>query len=191
MDDDEYTPRRRRSVSRRTRGSKGLVVASFLLGIAFILIIFFIYLLVGFGVLFWIFSILFLLVFFIMILVVSRIFRSTRVVRYVERPVEKIVEKPVIRTVEKEVIKYRDRPVVKVQKAIPRSKSFKYVGSTGSKMYHKTSSRLARLIRPKNQVHSNSEAFFIKKGYRASEHIKDDKNEERKKKARKVARAKK
>ncbi len=103
------------------------------------------------------------------------------------RTVEKIVEKPVVKIVEKPVVRYRDRPVLKTQRVMPRPKLYKYVGSTETKVYHNTHSRLARLIRPKNRVYSNSESFFKKKGFKASEHIKDKKKEERQKKARKTA----
>ncbi|MAG38230.1 hypothetical protein CMI45_02505 [Candidatus Pacearchaeota archaeon] len=90
------------------------------------------------------------------------------------REVEKVVEKPVV---------YKDRPVLKTQRVMPKPKLYKFVGSSESKVYHRTHSRLARLIRPKNRVYSNSESFFKKKGFKSSEDIKDHKKEEREEKA--------
>lgn len=96
----------------------------------------------------------------------SRVIRR-EVVKEVEKPVIKVVEKPIVKVVEKPVIRIVEKP-----RKMPKAKHYKYVGSTTSKIYHESHSRLARLIRPKNRIHSNSKAYFERLGFKPSEHIK-------------------
>jgi hypothetical protein len=100
--------------------------------------------------------------------------RPKTIIRYVETPVikevEKIVEKPIIKEVEKIV----EKPVIKnVEKKIfverpkrPAPPRFKYKASTESQTYHKTSCRLAKLIKQKYKLTSNNINYFKKKGYK-------------------------
>lgn len=84
--------------------------------------------------------------------------------KIVEKPiikeVEKIVEKPVFKEIEKKVFVERPR-----EKRAPPIR-YKYKGSELSKTYHKTSCRLAKLIKNKYKVTNNSEAYFKKRGYK-------------------------
>lgn len=85
--------------------------------------------------------------------------------------VEKIVEKPVIKEVEKII----EKPVFKeIEKKVfvarPKRKApvrYKYKGSELSKTYHKTSCRLARLIKAKHKITNNSQEYFKRRGYKA------------------------
>ncbi|MBU2562454.1 MAG: hypothetical protein KKF68_02215 [Nanoarchaeota archaeon] len=93
----------------------------------------------------------------------------TKEVQTIERPVEVIrtVERPVIRTVEKpvEVIRTVERPVIRkvfVEKQrkkldIPR---YEYRGSSQTKVYHKTSCRLSKSIKPKYKISKHSAEYF-------------------------------
>jgi hypothetical protein len=110
-----------------------------------------------------------LLGFFIIILAVPRE-RKVYVQRIIPKEVEKIVEKPVVN----EVVHYVDRPVKQpVKKKTVKPVSYSYVASTDSKMFHPTSSRLARLIRPKNRVYGNTYKQMQKKGYKPSQKAKE------------------
>ena len=106
----------------------------------------------------------------------------------------KTVEKEVIKEVPKEVNKIVRVPVIRYverKKKRIESKRYKYVGSNKSKIYHLSTSRLARLIRPKNRVHNNSEAFFLKNKYKPSKHIVKLKQEAIRKAARRASRLRK
>jgi len=97
---------------------------------------------------------------------------------YVDRPfeVEKIKEVPVAiqipvenktievvdRPVYRDVVRFVNSPVRKLE--IPK---FEYVASSQTKKYHKRSCRLGKLIKNKFKVHSNSQAFFKRKKYKA------------------------
>ena len=101
--------------------------------------------------------------------VVSRVVqqRPKPIIRYVEKEVEKIVEKPVIKEVEKII----EKPVIKeVEKKVfierpkrPAPPKFKYKASTESQTYHKTSCRLAKLIKKKYKLTSNNLSYSRKK----------------------------
>ena len=81
------------------------------------------------------------------------------------------IDNPIIHRVEveKPVIKHIPVPVyVEKKRKIPRGKRFKYFASKTGKIFHYRSSRLARLIRPKNRIQNDSPAWFIKKGYKPS-----------------------
>lgn len=100
-----------------------------------------------------------LLVFYLVL--VLFLMRRTRVVSKT-----RVIEKPVIREIIREVPKKVERKA---------QKKHKFVASTETKIYHFASSRLARLIRAKNRVYSNSEASLKRQGYKPSEHVKDKK----------------
>lgn len=90
------------------------------------------------------------------------------------RTIEKPVIKEVIRTVERPVIQhvYHDRPVERkvyvpvIQKRkklnIPK---YEYFGSDEARTYHHRTCRFRKLIKLKNQEHSNDVRYFIKKKY--------------------------
>ncbi len=88
--------------------------------------------------------------------------RPRHIIKYIEKPVikevEKIIEKPVIK--EKKVFIEKSKPK---RPAPPR---FKYKASTESQTYHKTSCRLAKLIKPKYKITSNNINYFKKRGYK-------------------------
>lgn len=67
---------------------------------------------------------------------------------YVDRPVNKIV--------------YREKKRKHLD--IPK---YKYIASTQTRTYHKNSCRLGKLIKRKYKLHSNSQAFFKKKRFKA------------------------
>jgi len=86
--------------------------------------------------------------------------------------VEKPVIKEVIRTVEKPVIRTVERPVEKkvyIQVERKRKKlnipKYLYFGSDDTRTYHNRNCRFRKLIKRKNQEHSNSESYFKKKKY--------------------------
>ena len=92
------------------------------------------------------------------------------------RTIEKPVIKEVIRTVEKpifrDVVRTVEMPVerkIYVPVTSPRKKldipKYEYFGSDDTKTYHHRNCRFRKLIKKKNQVHSNSESFFKKKKY--------------------------
>lgn len=93
------------------------------------------------------------------------------IIKYVEKPIikEKIVEKPVIKEIEKIV----EKPVIhEIEKKVlierpkrPAPPKFKYKGSTTSKTVHKTSCRLAKLIKQKYKITGNDLDYFKKQGY--------------------------
>lgn len=84
------------------------------------------------------------------------------IIKYIEKPIIKekkiFIEKPVIKEVEKKV--FIERPK---RPAPPR---FKYKASTNSKTYHKTSCRLAKLIKTKYKVSNNNLGYFKKQDYK-------------------------
>tara|TARA_Y100000310_G_scaffold167460_1_gene167220 strand:- start:2612 stop:3217 length:606 start_codon:yes stop_codon:yes gene_type:complete len=92
------------------------------------------------------------------------------------RTVEKPVVKEVVRTVVKPDIRYRtvEKPVIKrvlVPVARKRKKlnipKHKFFASDDTRTYHERNCRFRKLIKRKNQEHSNSEAYFKKKKYAA------------------------
>ncbi len=85
---------------------------------------------------------------------------------------EKIIEKPII----KEVLRYKDRPVdrivekpvtkreiVEVEKIEP--KKSKYVGSTYNEKYHLRTCRFSGAIKPKYLVEENDKEYFRLRGF--------------------------
>ena len=100
------------------------------------------------------------------IIVLSFLFEPKKVVEVIKRMVRtetverhRIIEKPVIRTIERPV--EIEKPVKK-----PEKPKFKYIGSTQTKTYHKSSCRLGRLIKDKYKLESNDVDFFIKKKFK-------------------------
>ncbi len=85
------------------------------------------------------------------------------------------IHQPIRFTKQVPVIKEIEKPIYIKRTSAPRKK-YIYVGSSKTKKYHLTSSRLAKLIANKNKVFSNSEAFFTKRGYRPSQQIKKIQN---------------
>lgn len=93
---------------------------------------------------------------------------------YTQIPVEnktiEIVEKEVIKEVPiyvrqpviKEVIKYIEKPKIKLN--IPH---FKFIASSQTKTFHTRFCRLGKLVKKKNKIHNNSQAFFKKKHFKA------------------------
>jgi hypothetical protein len=123
------------------------------------------------------------------------------VIRTIEKPIYKIIEKPIVKTIEKpiyktiEKIKTVEKPVIKkvtkevpvyIKPKIPQGHRYKYVASTTTKIYHLSSSRLARLIRPKNRIYSDSTSDLEKKGFKPSEHIKKELEEDARKHAKRM-----
>lgn len=82
----------------------------------------------------------------------------------VEKPVYRTIEKPVVRTVTKPVVKYVER--VRKRLNIPK---YDYLGSSETKVYHKRSCRLSKLIKRKYKVSSNSILYFKNRGYKPCE----------------------
>ena len=127
----------------------------------------------------------FLLIFYLILLVFLLQSTTTRYVhrtKFVENPVIKEivreVEKPVevIREVEKPVY-IQVEPVTKPTKG----KRYDFVASVETKVVHPASSRLARLIRPKNRLYGDDLEAFIKRGYKLAEKTKDKLRDEGKK----------
>ncbi len=117
-----------------------------------------------------------------------------REIREFEKPVIKEVIKPVevVKTIEKPVVKYVDRPVY-VPKPRKKTKSvhYKFVGSSNTKVYHSTRSRLARLIKYSNRVYGNTHEFFKARGFHPAKHLIDKMSNEKRKKALKKYRQRK
>lgn len=122
--------------------------------------------------------------------VIRTVDRPVHIIKTVDRPVEVIrtVEKPVVRIVEKpvEVIRTRTRTInkpvyIQVPRKIPQGVRHKYVGSKEGGVYHNATSRLARLIRPKNRVYTDSFKRLEKMGLKPSFQIKKEREEERRK----------
>lgn len=60
---------------------------------------------------------------------------------------------------------------VKIIKEKAKKKMTKYVGSTDSKIYHNTSARIAKMIKLKNRVYSDSPAYLEKLGMKPSREL--------------------
>ncbi len=81
------------------------------------------------------------------------------------------IDNPIIERVEveKPILKDIKIPVyVKTKAKVPRGHRYKYLASEKGKIFHYASSRLARLIRPKNRIYHDSPSYFIKKGFKPS-----------------------
>lgn len=98
--------------------------------------------------------------------------RPRHIIKYIEKPVikeiEKVVEKPIIKEkiIEKPVIKEVEKKVFVEKPKRPAPPRYKYKASTESQTYHKTSCRLAKLIKQKYKLTNNSISYFKKKGYK-------------------------
>jgi len=106
------------------------------------------------------------------IIVLSFLFEPKKVIEIIKRIIKtetverhRIIEKPVIRTIEKPVEVVREVEARK-KPSKPRKPKARYVGSTQTKTYHKSSCRLGRLIKDKYKLESNEVDFFIKKKFR-------------------------
>jgi hypothetical protein len=110
------------------------------------------------------------LVYFMLILILVRK-RTVRVVKRTE-----IIEKPLINEIIREIESPSDD-----SKATGKNVRFKYVASNEGSVYHLASSRLARLIRPKNRIYSDDSKEFEKKGYKPSAEVLKKMKEEKKK----------
>lgn len=99
---------------------------------------------------------------------------------YVDRPVEVEKIKEVIREVpiqipvENRTIEVVDRPVYRDRVQVVKSPTrklnipkYNFVASSQEKRYHTRNCRLGKLIKNKFKVHSNSQAFFKRKKYKA------------------------
>ncbi len=88
------------------------------------------------------------------------------VVRTIEKPVEVIKEFPVLKQVPiiKEVPKTRTVYIARPEKKL-NIPHYQYVGSVKSKVYHKNSCRLGKLIKRKYKISGNSIDFFKKKKF--------------------------
>ncbi|MDP1728826.1 MAG: hypothetical protein Q8L27_01340 [archaeon] len=94
------------------------------------------------------------------------------VIREIQVPIEnktiEVIDRPVIQEVQvevpvdREVIRYIERKHKKLN--IP---TYKFIGSTESKSYHKRSCRFSKLIKRKYKNHSNTKTFFKRKHYHA------------------------
>lgn len=90
------------------------------------------------------------------------------IVIYVDKPVE--VEKIVEKVVEKPVVQYVERPVVEYISQPRRTLNiikYKYISSKQTKIFHKKSCRLSKLIKKKNKINSNSITLFKDKKFKA------------------------
>lgn len=142
---NETKPVGRVNVKRRTSSNVSSAIASFFLGIVFLLLVWVVFILdLGF-----VANILVsIMLLFLFLMIVSMLSRTSRVTRVMRR--EKVsVEKPVIVTNE-----------VK-----PTSGNF--VGSSETKTYHKSNCRFAKLIKPQFRDYSDDEKFFTKRKYKA------------------------
>ena len=89
---------------------------------------------------------------------------------YTQIPIEnriiEVVEKQVIKEIPVEVVVEKKVYVEKSKKklAIPH---FKFIASTQTKRYHTRFCRLGKLVKKKFKIHSNSQAFFKKKNFKA------------------------
>jgi len=72
------------------------------------------------------------------------------------------------------------RVVVKKVKSKPARK--KYVGSTDTKIFHLTSARMSKMIKPKNRVYNNTKKYFTKLGFKPSKELLEHEKKERAKK---------
>ncbi len=93
---------------------------------------------------------------------------------FIDRPV--IKEVPIQIPIENKTIEIIDRPVERIVERriyVKRRKSklnipkFKYLASKETKTFHKTGCRLSKLIKKKYKVHSNSQASFKRKHFKA------------------------
>lgn len=93
--------------------------------------------------------------------------KPVEIIRTIEKPIEKPVE--VIKTVEKPVYIERkvfvDRPIAIKSKKLSIPK-YKYVGSTLTNVYHLKTCRLAKSIKAKYRLNTNSTAIFKSKKYK-------------------------
>jgi hypothetical protein len=81
------------------------------------------------------------------------------------------IDNPVLERIEVEKPVIKDIPIpvyIKEKRKIPRGKRYKYIASEEGKLFHYSTSRLSKLIRPKNVIHSDDPKFFIDKGYKPS-----------------------
>ena len=69
---------------------------------------------------------------------------------------------------------YVDRPVIKTRTVYVEKKrkhldipKYNYIASTQTKRYHTRNCRLGKLVKRKYKIHSNSQAFFKKKKFKA------------------------
>ncbi|MEA3329939.1 MAG: hypothetical protein U9Q06_04310 [Nanoarchaeota archaeon] len=103
-------------------------------------------------------------------------------IRTIEIEVEKIktiekftvIDNPIIERVEvtKPVVHNVPVPVyIQKTKKVPRGKRYKYIASKEGSIFHYATSRLSKLIRPKNKIQNDSPSFFIKKGYKPSARV--------------------
>jgi len=92
--------------------------------------------------------------------------RPRPIIRYIEKPIEKPVIKEVEKIIEKPVIKEVEKKVFIERPKRPAPPKFKYKASTQSGTYHKTSCRLAKLIKQKYKLTSNDIKDFERKGYK-------------------------
>ncbi len=108
--------------------------------------------------------------------VLTRIVEGPTIFKTIDRPVIRTVEKPVIkevvRTVDRPVIRTIEKPVyIERKRQMPTAKHYKYVGSTLTKKYLSSRSRLARLIKKGNRVYANSPEEFERKGFSPGIHV--------------------
>ena len=93
--------------------------------------------------------------------VIKEIVKEVPIQIPIENKTIEVVEKPV--TVIKEVFVKRVMPrVAKLE--IPR---YNFLASRKARRYHKRNCRLGKLIKKKYKIHSNSQAFFKRKKYKA------------------------
>lgn len=139
----EYSQRSIKHFKRKTSWDTTSALASFFLGIAFVLIVFIIFLM-GFNLLLSFLISIILFLFFLMIVVL--IIRPRKVVRVVKKQPNLDIKE-------------------EVTKEEPREKNF--AGSSETKTYHKPSCRFAKLIKPQFRNYSDDEEFFKKRKYKA------------------------
>lgn len=100
--------------------------------------------------------------------VLTKFVEGPVVTRTVEKPVLQYIEKPVFR----EVVKTVEKPIyLEKKKTMPKVKYYKYVGSTLTKKYLSSRSRLAKLIKKENRIYSNSAEEFEKRGFTPAKHV--------------------
>ena len=95
--------------------------------------------------------------------------------RIIEKPIikeiERIIEKPVIKEIKKQMKKPEIKKAISesTKKHLEKSKkvSAKYIGSTQTEKFHKSSCKFAKLMKNKYKISEDHRKYFTLRGYKA------------------------
>jgi c-di-AMP phosphodiesterase-like protein len=127
-------------------------------------------------------------VFLVIIIIICLVFYSIVLfflieeINFREVEIEKIktiekfttIDNPTIERIEVEKPVIQDMPVpvyILEKKKHTPGKRHKYIASNQGKIFHYSTSRLSKLIRPKNKIQNDDPQFFLKKGYKPSARV--------------------